>query len=301
MPNIFNYLKHPEYVFRPQQVLRRLRRILKAPQQEEIIRLPWGARVKVRPNENIGSDIFHYGIFDRVVPEAICRLLDGNETAVEVGANIGQNFSLMAFQTTPAGRAIAFEPHPEIFEELKNNSSLWPEKVRQNLRLENFALGETTGEAWLTNGVEFEHNRGSAALARTSDNNLGFRVNLRTLDDYMQENDKIGVCKIDVEGHELSVLKGAERTLSRHAIRDIIFEDFCPMMSPVALLLQAHHYRVFALVAGWWKPMLTEASEGARRQKGFSFNYLATLDPERAQKRFKAGGWHCLNYRRRPS
>lgn len=299
MLSVFNYLKRPEYVFRPRQVLRRLRHLWKTPEAEEIVELPWGASVKVRPTENIGSDIYHYGIFERVVPEAICRLLDERETAIEVGANIGQNCSLMAFQTTPAGRAIAFEPHPEIFQELKTNSSRWPEKVRQNLQLENFALSETNGEAWLANGSQFEHNRGSAALTSISDNQLGFRVNLRRLDEYIKENEKVGVCKIDVEGHELSVLKGAEDALSRRAIRDIIFEDFSPMMSPVALFLQRHQYTVFALVATWWKPLLMEAREGARQERGFSFNYLATLDPERAQKRFKAGGWQCLNYRRR--
>ena len=298
MLSVFNYLKRPEYVFRPRQALRRLRHLWKTPEAEEIVELPWGAIVKVRPKENIGSEIFHYGIFDRVVPEAICRLLEKSETAIEVGANIGQNCSLMATRTMPDGRAIAFEPHPEIFEELKTNSNRWPEKVRQSLQLENFALGETNGKAWLANGSEFEHNRGSAALVGTPDNALGFSVNLRKLDDFIGENEKIGVCKIDVEGHELSVLKGAERALSRQAIRDIIFEDFSPMMSPVALLLQRHQYTVFALVASWWKPSLMEAREGARQQRGFSFNYLATLDPERAQKRFKAGGWQCLNYRR---
>ena len=263
-----------------------------------MVELPWGAQVKVRPNENIGSAIYYYGIFDRVVPEAIFRLTGKNELTIEVGANIGQNCSLMAFQASSGGRVIAFEPHPEIFEELKTNANRWPEKARRNLQLENIALGETAGEAWLANGSEFEHNRGSAALSDSIPaNHHGFKVKLRRLDDYIQETESVGVCKIDVEGHELSVVKGAERALSRKAIRDIIFEDFSPMFSPTAQLLQKHGFTIFQLIATWWKPALAEVHPEAKPEKGFSHNYLATLDPQRAKTRFAAGGWRCLMFR----
>src|SRR5579871_5650959 len=130
MPNIFNYLRRPEYVFRPRQVLHRFRRILKPPQATELVELPWGAPVSVRPTENVGNAIFYYGIFDLVVPEAIYRLADEGEWAMEVGANIGQNCSLMAYRTGRRGHVIAFEPHPEIFRELKDNFALWPEGIR---------------------------------------------------------------------------------------------------------------------------------------------------------------------------
>jgi len=299
MLNILNYLRRPEYLFRPRQVLRRFRRIWRPVQAEEVVELPWGAQVKVRPNENIGSEIYYYGIFDRVVPESIYRLTDKNELTIEVGANIGQNCSLMAFQASSGGRVIAFEPHPEIFQELKANANRWPEKTRRNLQLENVALGETAGEAWLTNGSEFEHNRGSAALSDSAPaNNRGFKVNLRQLDDYLRETESVGACKIDVEGHELSVLKGATRALSRKAIREIIFEDFSPMFSPTAQFLQKHGFTIFRLIASWWKPVLVEVHPEAKPEKGFSYNYLATLDPQRAKTRFATGGWRCLMFRR---
>src|SRR4051812_615162 len=98
MPNILNYLRRPEYVFRPRQVWRRFRRLGTSPQAVEKVTLPWGAAVNVRPNENVGSGIYYYGIFDRIVPETIYRLADSNELSMEVGANIGQNCSLMAFK-----------------------------------------------------------------------------------------------------------------------------------------------------------------------------------------------------------
>jgi FkbM family methyltransferase len=301
MPNIFNYLKRPEYVFRPRQVLRRFGRFGKAPEAREVVELPWGASVKVHPRENVGSDIFHYGIFDRIVPEAIYRLADQGEWAVEIGANIGQNCSLMAYRTGSDGRVIAFEPHPEIFQELKGNLALWPEIIQRTIQLENVALGESSGEAWLGDGLEFDHNRGSASLCDPAAvSGRTFKVTLRQLDEYLPEPAKVGVCKIDVEGHELSVLKGASRALRRGAIRDVIFEDFTGMPSPVGTLLQEHRYTVFQLTASWWKPLLSEVRPGVKPPEGFSFNYLATLDPERVKSKFQAGGWRCLTCRPLP-
>jgi FkbM family methyltransferase len=295
MLSIFNYFKHPEYVFRPRQVLRRFGRLGKTPRPFEDVTLPWGATVRVRPNENVGSDIFYYGIFDRIVPETIYRLVEKGELAVEIGANIGQNCSMMAYKTGSDGRVIAFEPHPEIFEELRTNAGLWPKRMSQHIQLENFALSETTGEAWLTDGSDFHRNRGTASLCEPATMaGRKFKVNIRTLDEYLAKSEKAGVCKIDVEGHELAVLKGAERSLSRKAIRDIIFEDFEPMFSPTAEFLRNHDYVLYQLTATWWQPILTKVLPGVTPPEGFSYNYLATLDPDRAEKRFQAGGWRCL-------
>jgi FkbM family methyltransferase len=297
IPSVFNYLKRPEYIFRPRQVLYRFRRLGKEIPPVVTISLPWGLSVKVRTTEHIGSDIFHYGIFDRIVPEAIYRLADVGELAVEAGANIGQNCSLMLSKVGSTGRVIAFEPHPEIFQELKFNASLWSEKGKRNIQLENVALGETNGEAWLVDGSEFHHNRGSASLRGDAPETVQgrkYKVAVRTLDGFIPAPVKVGVCKIDVEGHELSVLKGAEQALSRRAIRDIIFEDFAPPPSPTMELLRKHQFTIFRLTASWWKPDLQEVTSETDRPPGFSYNYLATLDPQRAKDRFRPGAWSCL-------
>lgn len=261
----------------------------------EVVKLPWGAAVGVHVAENVGAGIFYYGIFDRIVPETIYRLLDNNEIALEVGANIGQNCSLMAKKVGMNGRVIAFEPHPEIFEELKANMNRWDAPIKASLQLENVAVGSADSEACLADGPEFHRNRGSAALCeQAADSTRTFKVLVRKLDNYIPPQMSVGVCKIDVEGHELSVLKGAAQALGRKAIRDIIFEDFNPMPSPVGRLLQNHGFSLFQLTSAWLKPLLTPVSGGTQPPPGFSYNYLATLDPQRAVKRFQRPGWRCL-------
>lgn len=289
MPNIFNYFKRPEYVLRPRQVLERFRRFGKSVPPEETVKLPWGAAVRVRTSENVGSDIFHYGIFDKIVPEAIWRLLDAGETAVDIGANIGQNSSAMAFKSGPAGRVIAFEPHPSTFPDLRRNVVSWPNTKCARIELNNVALGQQDGEAVLA-ATEY---LSGASLRKEG---AGVKVPVRRLDDFLRDA-AVGVCKIDVEGHELSVLQGAPETLKRRAIRDIVFEDFNPQPSDVSRLLRENGFHIFELHERWLKPLLKELNGAGTIERGFSYNYLATQNPERAAERFRSAGWHCLTCR----
>jgi len=282
-------------MLRPSQTLQRFMRIGKPVPGFAIVQLPWGAKIGVHPNENVGSEIYHYGIFDKIVPEAIWRLLDHGDTAFEIGANIGQNCSLMAAKVGRDGRVLAFEPHPEIFAELKANSALAKQLNWASIQLENIALGDATGEATLVTNAEFLTNRGSAALQTKGEQQPGVKVALRQLDEFLNGKSIAHVCKIDVEGHELGVLQGAKNSLARRAIRDVIFEDFSAQPSPVVELLQQYGFTIFELHDTWLKPRLTplQIFEGAVRF-GFSFNYLATLDAGRAMNRFHPPGWHCL-------
>jgi predicted KAP-like P-loop ATPase len=66
--------------------------------------------VEIDPISHVGEDILNLGVYDRVVAEAIFRLLDPSEQAIDVGANIGQNVSIMALVAGRRGRVVAFEP-----------------------------------------------------------------------------------------------------------------------------------------------------------------------------------------------
>lgn len=292
MLNLFNFLRRPEYVLRPVQVLRRLNRIGTSPGSRESVLLPWGARVAVDPKENIGSDIYYYGIFDKIVPETIWRLLEPGELAIEVGANLGQNCSLMAVRTGPSGRVIAFEPHPEIFNELKTNANEWKHLDLGSLDLQQIALGGENGTATLTTDEEFHRNRGSASVHAEATPG-GIPIAIQRLDSILPTETKVGVCKIDVEGHELAVLAGSERLLRQGEIRDIVFEDFHPQPSAVTSHLRALGYTVFRLRSRWLKPELLPI-DSTDADTNSSHNFLATIEPERAAEKFRPMGWLCF-------
>jgi hypothetical protein len=162
----------------------------------------------------------------------------------------------------------------------------WPKAKRAQVELNNVALGQQDGEAIL---AATDYLSGASLRKEGS----GVKVPVRRLDDFLR-NVTVGVCKIDVEGHELSVLEGADETLKRRAIRDLVFEDFNPQPSDVSKLLREHGFHIFELHERWLKPILKELNATGAIEPGFSYNYLATQNPERAAERFRSVGWHCL-------
>lgn len=285
------FFRRPEYFFRPSQAFRRLRRWLRPPREIETVRLPWGTQIQVRTTETIGASIYSYGIFDLPVCEAIARLLDPGETAADIGANIGQMSTLMRHRAGATGRVISFDPNPEIFTELSANLCDTSPHLAP-IRLEQQALSAASGEAILDPGPEWKSNRGMSRLV--SDANASaqsWRVKLTTLDTIFPAPEPIHLMKMDVEGHEASVLAGATSLLSGKRIRDIIFEDFITYPSPVATTLLAAGYTIFRLHAAWSRPQLLPP---ATPSCGCASDFLATLDPARATVRFASSGWKSL-------
>jgi len=297
MMNLLKPLTTPEYFFRPRQILHRFRRVLRPPADFETVVLPWGGPIRVRPAEVIGSNIWSYGIFDMLVTEAICRLLDSSELAVDIGANIGQMTNLMRHRSGKGGKVVAFEPHPELFAELKFNVETLAQPIRYaSAQLHNLALSNKEGDAFLDLGTAWSTNRGVAKIASSEPNGSHQKVPVKiaTLDQVLGEQ-SVGVCKIDVEGHELLVLRGASSLLGNRCIRDIILEDHDPFPSPVHQCLLGYGFSIFALRFKMWGPRLVPgSSQTSFNEIREGKNYLATLDPGRALQRFKASGWRSL-------
>ena len=298
--NVLKPLTNPAYFFRPRQIMHRFKRALRPRPlgQFETVTLPWGAPLRVRPDEVIGSNIWCYGIFDLVVCEAISRLLDHSEVAVDIGANIGLMTNLMRCRAGKDGRVIAFEPHPELFSELQHNMNvLQAADSAAPADLHNLALSDVGGEALLDVGPAWSINRGTPKLISATGDGSGGIVPVKTgvLDQIFSDPTAIGVCKMDVEGHELRVLQGASRLLAARRLRDLIFEDFGTYPSPVHQFLLDRGFSIFSLHTRLWKPHLAPALQRVPfRPVVDGQNYLATLDPARATRRFAMPGWRAL-------
>jgi FkbM family methyltransferase len=296
-------IQRAEYFWRPSQTWRRFRRKSLLARNE--VKLAWGLPVAIDPSGYVGVDILNLGVYDRVVPEAICRLLDPGDLAFDVGANIGQNVSIMALVLGEQGRAIAFEPGQESWRLLTENVAAWEQYQLSPITVVRQAVSSRRGTGWLFESVDLgsftlEKNAHGAphVAAKTGS---GISVDLTTLDEFTPPGTSIGLIKIDVEGHELSVLEGAARLLHEQCVRDIIFEDFQPQPSPVTMRLQAAGYIVFSLFTAWRKPALLSFEQlAARQSEEFpQVNFLATCEPARARKRFEGAGWKCLRLRAR--
>jgi FkbM family methyltransferase len=300
--NPLKLVRQPEYFYRPAQVFRKLGRTFGKHAPLEEVLLPWGARIRICPDEHIGARIWHRGVFDLTVLEAIARLAEPGETALDIGANIGQMTTLMSTRVGASGAVHSFEPHPEVFKLLSANVTA----LKQNpscapVHLHNIALSDFEGHAFLAAGTAWSRNQGLACLiTRDSAESNGNEENkvevpVTTLDEAVGPDFNAGFCKLDVEGHELSVLHGAAQLVKNRRIRDIVFEDLGPYPGPVQQHLIDAGYTLFALHTRLGGPVLDpewSTSDFNGDREGADF--LATLSPGRAHSKYQMRGWRAL-------
>jgi FkbM family methyltransferase len=151
----------------------------------------------------------------------VARLAGPMPTIFDVGANVGQ--SVEEFQKYTKQPVIhAFEPGEAAFRQLQNNHGTSP-----NVRLNNFALGSKSGQLEL---IENDYSTLSSFLepGRDALGDVGNRrsVFVQTVDEYTREHaiSSIDVLKIDTQGFDLEVLKGAQRMLLAHRIKLLVVE-----------------------------------------------------------------------------
>ena len=293
-------LNKPEYVFRPHRVLSRLLFRLHQNDPFADIRLPWGLSIRVRPADTIGRSICTYGLYDLVVSEAIIRLLDPGEMAVDIGANVGHMTGLMAWRSGSRGNVICFEPCSTVYRDLTTNLSQWKNDARlAPITVWQLALSSSDGEADLYIPSSFDDNRGTASLESCSPGGasvLSEKIRTSRLDTVLPGNAIVGVMKIDIEGHEFACLQGAADMLSGRRVRDIIFEEHEEYPTPAQKLLESFGYTIYRLSRTFLKPTLRPCNiPGQTPAISILPNNLATLDAKRAETRFSRSGWRALS------
>ncbi|HTE53409.1 MAG TPA: FkbM family methyltransferase [Kofleriaceae bacterium] len=145
--------------------------------------------------------------------ELLDILCDGSATSVDVGAKLGMYSDRLRRHSRDV---VAFEPIPHLVEFLRATIG------RKGCRIEACALSDAPGKTRMR--IPFGSN-GEVKLGRSTiepQNSLThddvadvdeIEVELRTLDQHDLRG--VGFIKIDVEGHECAVLRGATATLAR--------------------------------------------------------------------------------------
>ncbi len=152
-------------------------------------------------------EIWHEGSYD-------VSFLGRPQCVVDVGANIG-TFSLYQAMVKHAEQVVAFEPSPNTFSRLAKNVEI---NGLKNVRILNVAVGDKSGFLSFTEGRMSinSHVRESGTL----------KVPCVRLDDELTTFPSVDILKIDTEGYEIPVLRGASETLKK--TQRIVFELHYP-------------------------------------------------------------------------
>ena len=136
------------------------------------------------------------------------------EIVLDVGANCG-DYSEFIYECNKKVKIHLFEPDDSNFSILKNKFS-----DIKHFKINKLALGERKEM------LRFYSDGVFSSFYGDKSSNRFFDVEVDTLDNYCASNHilNISLLKIDVEGHELSVLKGSQKMISDRKIRYIQFE-----------------------------------------------------------------------------
>ena len=185
-------------------------------------------------------------------------LVEPGMTIADIGANVGFHAVQMGQWVGAGGRVLAFEPDPFTFELLRRRTSA---AAPANIEVHQFALGDARGTATLYCSA---YNRADNRVGQRHDepNVEAIEIEVRTLDEYLAERglSAVDAMKIDVQGLEAQVLRGAEHTIPR--VRWIWLE-----FSPDHLRGAGTHPEAFL------------ESLGALGMKVFEVTELGTLEP----------------------
>ncbi len=159
-----------------------------------------------------GNDWAVYFNIEEAPHQFLFSLANSGDTVLDIGANIGATCLPLAQRVGLRGHVVAFEPNPVIFARLERHKNL---NNLGQLHIVPLALGCDVGFVELE--TPNDANWGTTRVARKSDSRSG--VKMCTLDDFLCDHpvERVDIIKIDVEGFELNVLKGAVKTLQRYA------------------------------------------------------------------------------------
>lgn len=167
--------------------------------------------VDPKTDSGVQRTLYMCGTYEPGTLKVIRSCLRQSDTFIDVGCNIGVISTFASRLVGPGGAIISFEPEPELYRRLLENLAL---NGSDNVHPFPLAMGSASGRAKL---YPCSPNKGHTSLVRpNSVEPEAEEVEVGTLDEFIALHNVPGVrmVKIDVEGWELEVLKGARRLFS---------------------------------------------------------------------------------------
>lgn len=158
-----------------------------------------------------------YWGFKEIERENLYKLIKNAEVVVDVGTNNGWLLMNVAKIILPnKGFVYGFEPHPDTYKRCIQNIEA---NNISNCKVFNLGCGDVETELYMQ--TVLESNSGQNRIINNGNNNESVKVKVCVLDDQLKNLEKIDFIKIDVEGFEFSVLRGASLLLKKH--RPVLF------------------------------------------------------------------------------
>lgn len=171
----------------------------------------------------LNLEIFFYGVREPEETALMRKVIGEGDTVLDVGANAGWYTTLFSKQIGDSGKVYAIEPVPDTFKALKRTVEI--NHCTENVLLFNKLCGENEEPGTIFQFPDL-HPGLSSARPIGNEKTVEHRIDTITIDNLVaRENIKsVAMLKIDVEGAELQVLRGALKSLRAGIIKGMLLE-----------------------------------------------------------------------------
>jgi FkbM family methyltransferase len=219
---------------------------------------PWpGVRFETDLTDRIQRQMWA-GVYEPHVRECFDVILEPGAVYFDVGAHIGFHALFAAHRVGQQGRVFAFEADPRVYERLARNLSQfrWARAI-------NAAVWDQTGSLTFERScTKNESGWGTVSAVRDFGKGEHVEVPSVALDDWFLDShlERWDAMKLDAEGSELAVLRGAQSLLEKFRpslileINTALLEQGGISPSGVADFLVGREYRLFQLEFRWLEP-----------------------------------------------
>lgn len=189
-------------------------------------------------DQYIGRALEYYGEYSQHEADLLVQFISPGAVVIDAGANLGGLTLFFARAVGGSGRVYAFEPQRVIFQTLCANMAL---NSLVNVYAVQAALGDRQGSINIdTPDYTRENNFGGMALGEW---HAGEAVPLMRIDELALA--RCDLIKIDVEGMEEAVLRGAQATIARHRPLLYVENDRAEKVASLINCIAAMSYRMY--------------------------------------------------------
>lgn len=215
----------------------------RASRRERVARLRTGGRVVVDVRDHVHRPMFFLGEYETPTTRLLRRIAFPSWTVIDIGANVGYFSVVTADLGGPGSIVTAFEPNPRLHTMLLRTAGM----NMAAITAERAACGDQSGHLPLHLSPEGRNSGLSTLRPDLFTDASTVMVPVVTLDSYCAARGlRPALIKIDVEGYEFEVLRGAEAMISDGTPRWIICEISPARFDPSALFdwMEARGYTV---------------------------------------------------------
>ena len=197
-------------------VIHSINHLIKNKKKSKIFIPELGLNYHVPSSTIFSRNLYKYGSWEAKETNWIIKNFYNLESAnfVDVGANFGWYTCIFSQLARLNGKVIAIEPSPDNLYYLENNIQ---ENKFKNVLLEKVAVGEKEENLLLYKALN--SNPGAHSLIKDtpfqSKEGITYPVKVKPLDSILFNVNKINLMKMDIEGYEISALKGGLDTLKK--------------------------------------------------------------------------------------